>query len=308
VVYIVVANLEWYRVFYFAAKNGSLSKAAEELYITQPAISYAIKQLESSLGGKLFFRNSKGVTLTAEGEVLFKYVEQVYGFLTKAEQQIAEMHQLLRGEIRIGAGDTLSKHYLLPYLEAFHQSFPDIRIQVTNRTSYETVQLLKEGKIDLGIVNLPIEESQVQILETLVLQDCFVAGEKYKELASQVISLQELSQLPLILLEKGSSIRRFMDQFTQGLGITIQPEIELGSLDLMVQFARIGLGISCVVKNFICEELKQSSLYEIQLQEPIPSRKVGIVTLSSMPLSAASQHFMQMLSAGHDDKAAHNSL
>jgi LysR family transcriptional regulator, cyn operon transcriptional activator len=304
----MIANLEWYRVFYFAAKNGSLSKAADELYITQPAVSYAIKQLEGALGGKVFYRNAKGVTLTAEGEVLFKFIEQAYGFLTIAEQQIAEMHQLQRGEIRIGAGDTLSKYYLLPYLEAFHQAFPEIKIQVTNRTSRETVQLLKEGKIDLGIVNLPIEESQVQILETLELQDCFVAGEKYKELASQAISWQELSRLPLILLEKGSSIRRFIDQFTQGLGITIQPEIELGSLDLIAQFARIGLGVSCVVRNFITEELKQSTLFEIRLQEPIPSRKVGIVTLSSMPLSAASHHFLQMLSAGHDDKAAHNSL
>jgi LysR family cyn operon transcriptional activator len=304
----MIANLEWYRVFYWVAINGSLSKAAEELYITQPAVSYAIKQLESSLGGKVFYRNAKGVTLTAEGEVLFKFIEQAYGFLTKAEQQIAEMHQLQRGEIRIGAGDTLSKYYLLPYLEVFHQSYPQIKIQVTNRTSRETIQLLKEGKIDLGIVNLPIEESQVQILETLELQDCFVVGDNYKELASHVLTLQELSKHPLILLEKGSSIRRFIDQFTQSHGITIQPEIELGSLELMAQFARIGLGISCVVKNFINEELKQSSLFEIQLQEPIPTRKVGIVTLSSMPLSAASHHFLQMLSVGHDDKAAHNSL
>src|SRR5258708_2004493 len=138
------ANLEWYRVFYHTARSGSFSKAAELLYITQPAISYAIKQLESTLGGKLFFRSSKGVTLTAEGEVLYQFIEQAFGFLTKAEQQIAEMHQLLRGEIRIGAGDTLCKHYLLPYLEAFNSSHPDIKIQVTNRTSRETVQLLKD--------------------------------------------------------------------------------------------------------------------------------------------------------------------
>lgn len=307
----MIANLEWYRVFYITAKNGSLSKAADELYITQPAVSYAIKQLESSLGGKVFYRNAKGVTLTAEGEVLFKFIEQAYGFLTKAEQQIAEMHQLQRGEIRIGAGDTLSKHYLLPYLEVFHQTYPEIKIQVTNRTSSETVQLLKEGKIDLGIVNLPIEpiqESQIQIRETLVLQDCFVAGEKYKPLVTQALTLQELSQLPLILLEKGSSIRRYIDQYTQVFGITLQPEIELGSLELIAQFARIGLGVSCVVKNFITEELKQSTLYEVQLQEPIPTRKVGIVTLKTMPLSVASHHFLQMLSSEHVDTAAHNNL
>jgi LysR family cyn operon transcriptional activator len=292
----MIANLEWYRVFYITAKNGSLSRAADELYITQPAVSYAIKQLESTLGGKVFYRNAKGVTLTAEGEILFKFIEQSYGFITKAEQQIAEMHQLQRGEIRIGAGDTLSKFYLLPYLEAYHQAYPEIKIQVTNRTSSETVQLLKEGKIDLGIVNLPIEDTHVEIRETLALQDCFVVGEKYKKLAAQAITLQELSQLPLILLEKGSSIRRYIDQYTQGFGVNLQPEIELGSLELMAQFARIDLGVSCVVKNFITDELKQSSLYEIQLQEPIPPRKVGIVTLKAMPLSVAAHHFLQMLS------------
>jgi LysR family cyn operon transcriptional activator len=302
------SNLEWYRVFYYAARNGSLSRAAEELYITQPAVSYAIKQLENALGGRLFYRNARGVTLTAEGEVLFKYVEQAQGFLTKAEQQIAEMHQLLLGEIRIGAGDTLSKHYLLPYLEAFHQSFPDIKIQVTNRTSRETVQLLKEGKIDLGIVNLPIEENQVQIQETLSLQDCFVVGDKYKELAAKVMTLQELQHYPFILLESGSSTRRFFDHYALNQSVTIKPEIELGSIDLLVQFARIGLGIACVVKNFITEELEQSKLYEIQLNEPIPSRKVGIVTLKEMPLSAASKHFLQLLNDAHDDKAPHKNL
>jgi LysR family cyn operon transcriptional activator len=304
----VIANLEWYRVFYWTAQKGSLSKAADELYITQPAVSYAIKQLENSLGGKLFYRNAKGVTLTAEGEVLFKFIEQAYGFLTTAEQQIAEMHQLLRGEIRIGAGDTLSRHYLLPHLEVFHKAFPAIKIQVTNRTSRETIQLLKEGKIDFGIVNLPFEEERVQMQETLSLQDCFVVGDKYKELASKATTLQEISHLPFILLETGSSTRRFIDHYALSQGVMIQPEIELGSIDLLVQFARIGLGVACVVKNYITEELEQSKLYEIRFQEPIPSRKVGIATLKEMPLSAAAQHFLRLLNDAHDDKALHKNL
>ncbi|MDB5056506.1 MAG: transcriptional regulator [Bacilli bacterium] len=291
----MIANLEWYRVFYITAKCGSFSKAAEVLFITQPAISYVVKQLESSLGGKLFFRTSKGVTLTAEGKVLFQYIEQAYGFLTTAEQKIAEMHQLLRGEIRIGAGDTLCKHYLLPHLEAFHTSFPEIKIQVTNRTSQETVQLLKEGKIDFGIVNLPIEDTLIQIRETLEIQDCFVGNEEYRSLALKPISLQKLNEYPLIMLEKGSSTRRYIDHYAQNLDVLIQPEIELGSIDLLVQFARSGLGISCVVKNFIMEELNSSILYEIQLKQPIPPRKVGIVTLKTMPLSAAAIQLLKYL-------------
>jgi DNA-binding transcriptional LysR family regulator len=133
-------------------------------------------------------------------------------------------------------------------------------------------------------------------------------GDKYKELASKVTTLQEINHLPFILLEAGSSTRRFIDDYFQSLGVLIKPEIELGSIDLLVQFARIGLGISCVVKNFITEELEQSKLYEIRLEEPIPSRKVGIVTLKEMPLSAAAKNFLQSLSDAHDDKALHKNL
>lgn len=288
-------NLDWYRVFYVTATQGSFSKAAAALFITQPAVSYAIKQLEMTLGGKLFSRTPKGVALTAEGEVLFKHIEQAYGFLAAAERKVAEMHQMLRGEVRIGAGDSLCKHYLLPYLESFHASFPDIKIQVTNRTSLETVQLLKEGKIDFGIVNLPIEDKQIQIREIAVIQDCFVAGEKYKHVATKPVSMKEMSEYPIILLEKGSSSRRYIDRYVQLAGLDIQPEIELGSVDLLVQFARIGLGISCVVKDYIRDELRQGILYEIVLEDPIPPRSIGIITSKEMPLSVAATQFLQLL-------------
>lgn len=207
------------------------------------------------------------------------------------------MHQLLCGEVRIGAGDSLCKHYLMPYLESFHAAFPDIKIQVTNRTSQETVQLLKEGKIDFGVVNLPIEDKQVQIREAAVIQDCFVAGEKYKHAARKPLSVQELSEYPIILLEQGSSSRKFIDRCVLRAGVTIQPEIELGSVDLLVQFARIGLGISCVVKDYIRDELRQGILYEIVLEAPIPPRSIGIITPKEMPLSVAATQFLQLLQA-----------
>ncbi|MCR8629819.1 LysR family transcriptional regulator [Paenibacillus radicis (ex Xue et al. 2023)] len=293
----MIHNMEWYRVFYFTAKAGSLSKAAEELFITQPAVTHSIKQLESKLGGQLFIRTSKGVNLTAEGEVLFKYIEQAYHFISNGERKIAEMHQLVDGEIKIGAGDTLCRHYLLPHLQSYHEAYPSIKIQVTNRTTAETVTLLKEGKIDLGIINLPLAQpdNKINVQESIPITDCFVAGVKHKYLSETPISLEALLQQPIILLEKGSSIRTFIDTFAESQSLTIKPEIELGSIDLLVDFARSGFGIACVIKDFVSHELAEGSLYEIQLKNPVPPRKVGIVTLKGTPLSVAAKHILDMM-------------
>ncbi|MFD0676528.1 MULTISPECIES: LysR family transcriptional regulator [unclassified Paenibacillus] len=293
----MIHNMEWYRVFYFTAKAGSLSKAAEELFITQPAVTHSIKQLESKLGGQLFIRTSKGVNLTAEGEVLFKYIEQAYHFISNGERKIAEMHQLVEGEIKIGAGDTLCRHYLLPHLQSYHEAYPSIKIQVTNRTTAETVTLLKEGKIDLGIINLPLAQTdnKINVQESIPITDCFVAGVKHKYLSETLISLEALLQQPIILLEKGSSIRTYIDTFAESQSLTIKPEIELGSIDLLVDFARSGFGIACVIKDFVSHELAEGSLYEIRLKTPIPPRKVGIVTLKGTPLSVAAKHILDMM-------------
>jgi LysR family cyn operon transcriptional activator len=239
----MVENLEWYRVFYFAAKTGSLTKAAEALFISQPAVTYSIKQLEESLGGQLFFRTTKGVTLTVEGQALFSYIEPAYNFIINGERKLAEMHQLMEGEIKIGAGDTLCKHYLLPYLEVFHETYPDIKIQVTNRTTLETIQLLKEGKLDFGIVNLPVEDIKLNIIQSMQIEDCFIVGEKYKALAENPHSLEQLSSYPLMLLERGTSTRSNLDRFANQLGVSLKPEIELGSIDLLIEFARTDLAL-----------------------------------------------------------------
>ncbi len=290
-----MSQMELYRVFYFTARAGSISRAAEELYITQPAISYAIKQLEQKLGGPLFFRTSKGVKLTAEGSVLYKYMEQAYNYITAAENKIAEMHNLRSGEIRIGASDTLCKHYLLPHLEDFHSAYPDITIHVTNRTTPETVKLLKEGKIDFGIVSLPVEDSRLVVRETLSIQDCFVAGKRYAELADTSVSLKRLMEYPLILLERGSNTRNYLDDYARKHGFTLSPEIELGSIDLLVQFAKSGLGVACVIKNFVTDELREEAIFEVRVNEPIPPRSIGVITNKDVPLSAAARHFLLQL-------------
>lgn len=289
-------SFDLYRIFYITAKAESISKAAKELYISQPAVSQSIKQLEERLGGRLFFRTPKGIILTAEGEAVFKYIEQAYNFIMTAQTKFSEMQGLMNGEIKIGAGDTLCKYYLLPYLEAFHQNYPDIRIKVTNRTTKETIELLESGKVDFGVVNLPIEKhSHLHIIEGMSIKETFVVGAKYKAITEKPISINELTGYPMLLLEKGSNTRKCLDDYFESKGIQVIPEIELGSIDLLVEFARIGFGVAFVVKNFIEEELTNSKLFEIQLIGELPQRKIGIVYLKNVPLSAAAKKFINQL-------------
>lgn len=306
----MIDNLESYRVFYVTAVSGSFTKAATELFITQPAVSHAIKQLETKIGSPLFLRTPKGVKLTSEGEVLYRYIAQAYHLIEAGEKKLAEIHLLQEGEIRVGAGDTLCRYFLLPHLEAFHLKYPSIRFQVTNRTTQETVALLKEGKIDFGIVNLPlqVDDRMLEVRESIELQDCFVSGAGFggadlgggeaggaSPQAEAPLTFIQLQQYPLLMLERASSTRRYIDRFAQEQGVVLSPEIELGSIELLVQFARIGLGLACVIRNFVSDELLSGVLREVPLSPPIPPRRVGLITLRDVPLSAAARQFMGML-------------
>jgi len=287
-------NFDLFRIFYVVANSKSISNAAKELYITQPAVSQSIKQLEKKLGGRLFFRTKKGIILTPEGEHIFKYIEQANNFIVSAQIKFTEMQNLQSGEIRIGASDTLCKYYLLPYLETFHNKYPHIRIQITNRTTPETISLLESGKVDLGIINLPIENKKYfNITKIMDIEECFISGEKYKQMSK--ISIKKLITYPILLLEKGSITRTQVDLFFNSYGYEVVPEIELGSIDLLVKFAKINLGISYVIKNFIKDELEKSSIFEVKLAEKIPQRQIGLITLNNVPLSSVSKKFIQLL-------------
>ncbi len=197
-------------------KKGKSQQQLKKLFISQPAVSQAVKQLEERLGGKVFFRTSKGIQLTSEGKVLFEYIEKACGLIIAGENKFLEMQNLEAGEMTIGASDTLCSNYLLPYLEKFHQDYPRVKIKVTNRTSYEIIHLLKSGQVDFGIVNLPIiEDKQIDITATVELEDCFICGKKYQKelITDEGLSLEELQGYPIILLEKGSNTRKYIDGF-----------------------------------------------------------------------------------------------
>ncbi|MDQ8737266.1 LysR family transcriptional regulator [Paenibacillus sp. LHD-38] len=288
-------NYELYKVFYWAAKTGSLTKAAKALYLTQPSVSHAIKQLEDSFGITLFYRNSKGVTLTQEGTMLYSYIEQSQILISLAEEKMAALKNLDSGELRIGGSDSLFKHYLLPYLEDFHRHHSGVKLHLNHGTTPEIITFLKEGRIDLGVVRMPIVDSQLEVTESIKLQDCFVAGARYDELKDVVLSLETLLQYPVILFSRNSRARMAITELFQKYGYTLKPEIEVGSVDLLIEFARKGLGISYVTREFVSNELEEGSLFEIQLDVQLPPTHVGIMIMRNMPLSSAASRFIELV-------------
>jgi DNA-binding transcriptional LysR family regulator len=287
-------NFELYKVFYWAAKTGSLTQAAKSLYITQPSVSHAIKQLEDSFGLTLFTRNSKGVVLTPEGGTLYSYIEQSHILITQAEKKMAELKNLDNGELRIGGSDSLFKHYLLPFIEIFHQRYPGIRLHLIHGTTPEVISYLKEGLVDLGVVRMPITDPQLEVRQGLQLQDCFIAGSHYAELNQKVLSIEELLQYPIILFSRSSRARMAITDLFQGYGYELKPEFEVGSVGLLIEFARKGLGISFVTREFVSKELEEGSLFEIQLDVQLPPARVGMMTMRNMPLTTAASKFIEI--------------
>lgn len=291
-----MVNLEYYRVFYYVAKLSSITLAAEQLFISQPAVSQAIKHLESTLGGNLFFRTPKGMQLTPEGELLYTYAAQGYEFLMQAESKYRELFELETGEIRIGASDMTLQFYLLPHLEEFHKRYPKIRIKVTNAPTPDTLEYLGLGKIDFGIVSAPVTRNKgLRVTPVCKINDIFVANQRFSELSGRPVELSELEQYPIICLELNTSTRKHVDNFLEETGIKMNPEFELATSELIVQFAARGLGVGCVVRSFAEKLLADKTLFEIELKMPIPERDICIVALDSMPISPAGKKLLEIL-------------
>lgn len=289
-------NLEYYKVFYHAARAGSLTVAAGELNVSQPAVSQAIKQLESALGAQLFTRASKGVRLTGEGELLYGYVAKGYEQIRRGEQKLEQMLNLELGEIHIGASDMTLHFYLLPYLEQFHEKYPHIKVRVSNAPTPETLHNLLENKIDFGVVSTPFDNRDgLKAVEVREIEDVFVAGRKFICYKNRMLDLQELEKMPLIYLEGATSTRSCMDIFLQKNNVHVQPEFELATSDMIVQFALRNLGVGCVVRDFAKEYLEDGRLFELRFNMIIPKRHFCVVTNPANPLSAAARSMLELL-------------
>lgn len=289
-------NLEYYKVFYTAARHGSLTVAARELSISQPAVSQTIRLLEEELGAKLFTRVSRGIRLTPEGELLYPYAEHAVKSLEQGEQKLREMLNLDLGEVRIGASDMTLRFYLLPYLETFHERFPSIKVNVTNAPTPATLDLLTEGKIDFGVVSTPFESGEnIQVMPVKEIEDVFVAGRRFIAYKNRMLDLQELEHMPIISLEQRTSTRSYMDRFLSENGVILQPEFELATSDMIVQFALRNLGVGSVMKEFAREDLDNGKLFELRFNKIIPKRRFCVVTDQKRKLSPAAERVLAII-------------
>lgn len=272
-------NYELYRIFYIVAKNKNITDASKELLISQPAISKSIKNLENMLGGRVFVRTKRGVILTEEGRELYKYIKQAIEYINNAENRFSELINLETGTIKIGISSTLTKEFLLPYLEKFHKLYPKINISINTDISSDLIKKLRNGLIDIIVMNLNGNnyDNDLEIIKCKKIQDCFVVNDNYKNLLNKEIKFKELNNYPIILQSIGSNTRTFLDNIAKEHNVILKPNMELASYSLVVEFARIGLGIGYVTEDYIKNDLKSKKLHKLNIKEKIPERYIGIV-------------------------------
>ena len=271
-------DFELYRIFYTVANHCNITKASEELNISQPAISKSIKNLEEQLGGQLFVRTKRGVVLTEEGKEFYNYIKQAIEYITNAENKFTDLINLETGCIKIGISTTLTKEFLIPYLEKFHALYPKIDIQIVTNLTSDLIPKLRNGLIDIIILNLNDKNygNDIDIIKCKKVNDCFVVNDKFKKLLNKEISMKDLNNYPLILQTKGSNTREFLDNVARENNVVLKPNIELASYSLVVEFSKIGLGIGYATKEYIKDDIKNKKLYELNIKEKIPSRYIGI--------------------------------
>lgn len=291
------AKLELYRVFKAVASSGSISAASKQLYISQSAVSQSIKQLEEQLETRLFIRNSRGVELTADGALLYDYVKSALSLIDSGEQKMAQNRALMSGELVIGASDTITSCFLLPHLRSFHTSYPGIHLRVVNGTGGEVIRFLHDGHVDIAFTSSRPESGNLTISPCFSSHMVFVASPDYPCDFTRSYSIGEIADFPIISLERKSSSRQFVESLFRRAGLEFRPEIELDTDALQVELAAIGLGITCISREFFAEALRSGTVRPLKTDFTIPPRTVCMCTLSGVAPTAAAGKFMESIAS-----------
>lgn len=286
-------NYELYKVFYHVAKSLSFSDAADTLFISQSAVSQSIKTLEKRLNQVLFIRSTKRVALTKEGELLLKHIEPAINLITRGENQLCADPKS-GVQLRIGASDTICRYYLVPYLNIFHKKYPNIHIKVTNGTSLQCAKLLERNEVDVIVTNSPNPSlnNMMQIIPVKEFRDIFIANQEAFPITDRPITLQELQQYPILMLDKRSTTSIFLHNLFLEHSLDLVPAIELSSNDLLIDLAKIGLGVA-FIPDFCVKEL--DNLAVINITEEIPSRLLVAAYNNDIPISDAAKFFIDSL-------------
>ena len=273
-------DFELYRIFYVVANNKNITKASNELNISQPAISKSIKTLENMLGGQLFVRTKRGVLLTTEGEEFYKYIKTAIEYINNAENKFTELINLETGTIKIGISSTLTKEFLIPYLDKFHKLYPNIKIEINTEISSILFNKLTNGLIDIVIFNESnkINNKDLNIIKCKEIHDCFIINKDYLHLQDKNLSIKDLNNYPLILQSKNSNSRTFLDNYCETLNTKLNEIIDLASFSLVTEFTKIGFGIGYSTIEYIKKELDNKELFILNIKETLPSRNISLAT------------------------------
>lgn len=284
-------NYELYKVFYYVASTLSFSEAASQLYISQSAVSQSVKTLEKKLGQTLFIRSTKKVQLTPEGEILLRHVEPAVNLIARGETQLIDTPSG-GGQLRIGASDTICRYFLVPYLEKFHKKFPGAHIKVTNATSIKCAELLESGQVDLIVVNYPNTYlgNMTSVKKIKSFQDVFIANEAFSELKGKKLTYKQLLEYPILMLDKRSTTSEFLHSLFQQHQLDLVPEAELSSNDLLIDLAKIGLGLAFIPDY--CLDKDADNLFVVEMKEKLPTRELAAAYNSHLPISGTMEEFL----------------
>ena len=289
------AKLELYKVFKAVAEMGNISQAAQNLYISQSAVSQSIKQLEQQLQARLFSRTARGVTLTADGRMLYDYVSKAIDLIAAGEEKLSKAQTLELGHLAIGASDTLTRRYLLPHLRDFHNAYPAVELEIRNGTSQGVLDLLHAGRVDVAFSSQKPDPTVFESRRCFGTHLVFVAAPDYPCDFEREYTLPELSRFPLILLDHKASSRRYLERIFLEQGVDLRPAFELGTHDLQIALARIGLGVAIVTEEFSRSGLERGVIRKLRTAQEIPERSVELCTLRGVVLTAAAKRFVELL-------------
>lgn len=288
-------HLNLYYIFYTAANTGNISKAARQLFISQPSLSKSISRLEARLDTRLFIRTSRGVRLTEDGQLLYDHLRTAFDAIGQGEQQLRHRKDQGISHIRIGVSTTLCKYMLLPYLKEFMERYPNIQITIQCQSSNQTMELLDKKQIDIGLVGTPDNPKKYNFFELEEIEDIFVAAKSYMNHfdARALNNVNDIfSTASVMLLDKQNMTRQYIDDYMEKNHITAKNLLVVTTMDLLIEFSKIGLGIGCVIKEFVKKELADGSLIEIPLGFPIHKRKIGFVTPKQAYIAPAVKNFI----------------
>lgn len=296
-------NFSYYYIFNAVAKNGNISKASKELFISQPAISKAIKKLEDNLDTCLFIRNSRGVSLSEEGKRLYEHTKLAFQEIEEGEKELKLSNELEIGQIRFGVSTTLCRFVLLSYLKDFVKDYPHIKTIIQCQPSLETVDLLEKGQIDIGLIVNTKNARHLAKKSIGVIYDTFVATRTYldnllkREHITDPTEADYFNYGNIMLMDLKNTTRHHVDRYFADNDIMPKHILEVNSMDLLIEFAKTGLGIAGVVRNFVEEELERGELVEIPLTHAIPPREICFAYTPPMGLSKSTRSFIEYISA-----------